>query len=140
MKTLILFALLLISNLFGYAQKNIEKTTITVTVPNVTSSNGEVYFGLFDENTFMKSEPIQSEKSKIIDGVATVTFSNVPAGTYGISCYHDANDNKKMDFDQNGMPKEDYGVSNNNMSYGPPIWDDAKFEVKSENLNIEIRL
>lgn len=38
------------------------------------------------------------------------------------------------------MPKENYGISNNNMSYGPPVWQEAKFEVNSENLEMEIRM
>ncbi|WP_282088767.1 DUF2141 domain-containing protein [Aquimarina algiphila] len=140
MKTLALIVALLISNFFTNAQENINGITITVTVPNVTSSEGEVLFGLYDENTFMKAAPIKGEKSIITDGVAKITFTNVPAGVYAISCFHDINGNNRMDFEPNGMPKENYGVSNNSMSYGPPMWGEAKFEVTSENLELEIRM
>ncbi|WP_271766062.1 DUF2141 domain-containing protein [Aquimarina algiphila] len=140
MKTLALIVALLISNFFTHAQENINGITITVTVPNVTSSEGEVLFGLYDENTFMKAAPIKGEKSIITDGVAKITFTNVPAGVYAISCFHDINGNNRMDFEPNGMPKENYGVSNNSMSYGPPMWGEAKFEVTSENLELEIRM
>ncbi|WP_109434560.1 DUF2141 domain-containing protein [Aquimarina sp. AU119] len=140
MKTLALIVALLISNFFTNAQENINGITITVTVPNVTSSEGEVLFGLYDENTFMKAAPIKGEKSIITDGVAKITFTNVPAGVYAISCFHDINGNNRMDFEPNGIPKENYGVSNNSMSYGPPMWGEAKFEVTSENLELEIRM
>ncbi|TSE10518.1 DUF2141 domain-containing protein [Aquimarina algiphila] len=140
MKTLALIVALLISNFFTNAQENINGITITVTVPNATSSEGEVLFGLYDENTFMKAAPIKGEKSIITDGVAKITFTNVPAGVYAISCFHDINGNNRMDFEPNGMPKENYGVSNNSMSYGPPMWGEAKFEVTSENLELEIRM
>ncbi len=140
MKTLALLIALLISNFIINAQDDAKGITITVTVPNVTSSEGEVLFGLYDENTFMKAAPIQGEKSKIVDGVATITFKNVPEGVFAISCFHDKNGNNRMDFEENGMPKENYGVSNNNMSYGPPMWADAKFEVGTEDLNLEIRM
>ncbi|WP_271782475.1 DUF2141 domain-containing protein [Aquimarina algiphila] len=140
MKTLALIVALLISNFFTNAQENINGITITVTVPNVTSSEGEVLFGLYDENTFMKAAPIKGEKSIITDGVAKITFTDVPAGVYAISCFHDINGNNRMDFEPNGMPKENYGVSNNSMSYGPPMWGEAKFEVTSENLELEIRM
>ncbi len=140
MKTLILFITLIISNFITYAQKETKGITISVTVPNVTSAEGEVIFGLYDENTFMKAAPLQGEKSKIVNGLATITFKNVPEGIFAISCFHDKNGNNRMDFEENGMPKENYGASNNNMSYGPPVWGDAKFEVGSENLDLEIRM
>jgi uncharacterized protein (DUF2141 family) len=143
MKTIILTIALAISTFLLKAQTNdvasIKGTTITVTVP-VASNEGNVIFGLYDENTFMKAAPIQGLEGEIIDGKVTVTFINVVPGTYGITLFHDKNGNKQMDFEPNGMPKEMYGVSNNVMSYGPPLWSDAKFEVSLESLELEIRL
>lgn len=143
MKTILFTIALAISTLFLKAQTNevdlIEGTTITVTVP-VSSTEGNVIFGLYDENTFMKAAPLQGLEGEIIDGKATVTFTNVAPGTYGISLFHDKNGNKQMDFEPNGMPKENYGVSNNIMSYGPPQWNDAKFEVSDEPLELDIRM
>ena len=143
MKTIILTIALAISTFFLKAQTNdvasIEGTSITVTVP-LSSTEGNVIFGLYDEDTFMKSAPIQGLEGEIIDGKVTVTFTNVVPGIYGITLFHDKNGNKIMDFEPNGMPKEMYGVSNNVMSYGPPQWNDAKFEVSSESLEMEIRL
>ncbi len=140
MKTLALLVAMFISNFFIQAQEEIKGVTITVTVPNVTSSEGEILFGLYNENTFMKAAPLKGEKSSIQDGTATISFKNVPEGVFAISCFHDKNGNNRMDFEENGMPKESYGVSNNNMSYGPPMWSDAKFEVGSEDLELEIRM
>lgn len=143
MKTIILTIALAISTFFLKAQTDdvasVEGTTITVTVP-VAGNEGNVIFGLYDENTFMKAAPIQGLEGEITDGKATVTFTNVVPGTYGISLFHDKNGNKIMDFEPNGMPLEMYGVSNNVMSYGPPQWSDAKFEVSSTPLELEIRL
>ena len=45
-----------------------------------------------------------------------------------------------MDFESNGMPKENYGVSNTNVNYGSPVWTDVKFKVEDQNLDIEIRI
>ncbi|GAA4276239.1 DUF2141 domain-containing protein [Aquimarina mytili] len=140
MKALALILVFFISSFVIKAQEEPKGVTITVTVPNVTSSEGEVHFGLYDENTFMKAAPIQGEKSIIENGVAKIIFKNVPAGVFAISCFHDKNGNQRMDFEENGMPKENYGVSNNQMSYGPPMWGDAKFEVGTENLDLEIRM
>jgi len=113
-------------------------TTITVTVP-VQSNDGSVFFALHTEETFLK-KGITSMEAPIVDGFATVTFDHVPEGEYGITLFHDKNSNKKMDFEANGMPKEMYGVSNNVMSFGPPQWKDAKFEVANEPITMEIRM
>lgn len=143
MKTIICTIALSISALFVNAQADTSQaedgTTITVTVP-VKSNEGSIIFGLYNEATFMKAAPIQGLEGEIVDGKVTVTFTKVPAGTYGITLFHDKNGNKIMDFEPNGMPKEMYGVSNNVMSFGPPQWSDAKFEVVDTPLELEIRL
>ncbi|MDC7993843.1 DUF2141 domain-containing protein [Altibacter sp. HG106] len=136
MKTIIATLCLTITSLFIQAQTG---TDITVTVP-VTSDKGNIVIGLYDEATFMKAPPIKGLEAEIVDGQATATFTNVPAGTYAISLFQDKNLNKRMDFEPTGMPAEPYGVSNNVMSMGPPQWSDAKFEVGSEKLTLEIRM
>ena len=115
-----------------------EGTTIKVTVP-MQSNEGNVLFGLYQETNFMQN-PTIGLQSDIVDGKATVTFTNIKPGIYAISLFHDKNDNKRMDFDPNGMPIEMYGVSNNVMSMGPPQWSEAKFEVLDTPLEMEIRL
>ena len=144
MKTVILTLATMIVSFYGKAQADnataeVAGTTITVTVP-VQSTDGKVVFGLYDESTFMKTGPLVGLQSAIEDGKATVTFTDVSPGIYAISLFHDKNNNNQMDFEPNGMPKEMYGVSNNVMSYGPPQWSDAKFEVGSEPIEMEIRM
>ncbi len=114
-------------------------TTVTVTIDNVSSDKGSVMLGLYDEQTFMKTAPNKSASVPIKDGKAKATFENVEPGTYAVLCFHDENDNKKMDFEDNGMPAEGYGSSNNNNTYGPPVFADAKFEVKDQPIELAIK-
>lgn len=137
MKTLTLLFALIFSITFSYAQN--KGQNITVTVNNVLNNKGKVIFSLHTENTFMKSQSLQSDESIIENGKAKVTFKNVEPGTYAIMVLHDENDNKRMDFEVNGMPKENYGMSNNPVSYGPPQFTDAKFSFESEDLDLLIR-
>ena len=44
-----------------------------------------------------------------------------------------------MDFAPNRMPLEDFGASNNNMSFGPPQFENAKFVVADKNVSLEIK-
>jgi len=136
MKTLFTTLFLALISLGTFAQNGI---TITVQVP-VPSEEGTLIAGLYDEATFLKSEPLQDKDSNIVDGYATLVFENVLPGTYAIALYHDKNGNKIMDFEPNGMPKEMFGASNNVMAMGPPTWRNAKFDVSSEDIEMEIRL
>jgi uncharacterized protein (DUF2141 family) len=115
-----------------------NKKTITATVVNVTSDSGKVSFALYNKDTFMKV-PLQAKNAKIEDGKSTVVFEDVEAGDYAVICFHDKNDNDKMDFQENGMPMEDYGASNNVMSFGPPTYSNAKFTVSDNDVTLEIK-
>ena len=134
MKTLSLLICLLVATISSSAQE------ITVTVDNVTSDEGKIIVSLHVEDTFMKGPGIKNAESKIENGKVTVTFKDVEPGTYAIMVLHDINENNRMDFELTGMPKEDYGMSNNPMSFGPPQFDDAKFEFNGKDLDFIIRL
>ena len=117
-----------------------ENVTITVTVPNVTSAEGAILFALYDsKEKFMNRETLASKASTIENGTATVTFENIAPGTYAIVCLHDKNGNNRMDFNESGMPAEDYGISNNVMIMGPPNFEDAKFPVANKSLDLTIK-
>ena len=141
MKTIITTIILALTITFMNAQDaiNSQGTTITVIVP-VKIDKGEIVVGLDNEATFMKAAPLQGLNSKIENGKASVTFKNITPGEYGITLFHDTNGNQQMDFEVNGMPKENYGVSNNVMNFGPPQWKDAKFTVTEEPVEMEIIL
>ena len=83
---------------------------------------------------------ITGAKSSITNNQCVVTFENIPSGIYAVSIFHDENDNGKMDTNFMGIPKEDYGCSNDASGFmGPPKWSDAKFELK-DNTSITIKL
>ena len=119
--------------------KIINGQEITVTLLNASSDEGTLNFAFYNEDTFMKGAPLFSKVGKITDGKSSVVFENIPSGEYAIICYHDENSNKRMDFMDNGMPKENYGTSNNPLSFGPPNYEESKFVVKNEAISLEIK-
>ncbi len=118
-----------------------EKTgiDITITIENVNSDEGKILAGLHTEETFMKGMGVQNLQSSIKDGMVTLTFSDVAPGDYAIMAMHDANENNRMDYQSNGMPIENYGMSGNDMTMGPPTFNSAKFTVSDEDLEMNIR-
>ncbi len=137
MKNLILTFALVFTSLISFSQD--IGTTITVTIDNVKNDTGKVSFALHTKDTFMKGDGIMNTETEIKDGKVTITFENVEPGEYAIMALHDENENKRMDFRENGMPLESYGTSNNIMTFGPPLFDDSKFKVEKENLELNIR-
>ena len=116
-----------------------EGITISVTIPKTATNKGKVYFALFNsEEGFNQQVAYQKAIGELRDNKTEVQFINVPKGKYVITCYHDANENKKMDFD-GMMPIEDYGSSNNPSVFGPPQFEVSKFEVAEIDLQVEIR-
>jgi len=139
---MITFITILFLHIIGINQNepNIVQTgnTIYVSVDNVSSDKGNVSFALFKKEGFLK-KPLESVYVSITNNVSKVSFDNISPGTYAIVCYHDKNDNKRMDFSESGMPIEDYGTSNNVFNFGPPDFDSSKFELSKEDLELEIR-
>ena len=139
MKTLTLIIAFVLSVTFTNAQEAKTGQTITVNIDKLQSEAGHILVSLHTENTFMKGNGIMNTETEIKDGKVTITFENVEPGEYAIMALHDENENKRMDFQDNGMPIESYGISNNVMAFGPPQYGDAKFNVEDENLELSIR-
>ena len=136
MKNFILITALVCSTFFVNAQ---EPKNISVTIKNIKNNKGTVLLALHTKDTFMKGKGIMSEAALIENNTVTITFKNVTPGEYGIIALHDENDNKRMDFNENGMPAEDYGTSNNTISFGPPQFNEAKFILADKDLDLNIR-
>ena len=132
------WTLLVIKSCGGEADEN--GVTIEATVTNVLKEGGKIVFALYDSSeNFMKRQPVSTKKVNALKGKVSVTFENVTPGNYAVIVLHDMNDNEQMDFDSSGMPKEDYGASNNALKMGPPNFNDAKFTVENKSVTLEIR-
>jgi len=137
MQTIITTVVLVFTSLVLQAQN-----TVKVTMTDFDNNKGTALVGLYNsEENFLEKE-FMSRKSKIENKTATVTFTDVPDGVYAVSCFHDEDDNEKLNLFMGMMPTEDYGTSNNAPSnFGPPKWKDAKFEVKNGEIKtFEINL
>lgn len=88
--------------------------TLTVTVTDLRSHNGNLIFGVFDQGRGWPNEEKKSVNWQVKKADADrVTFTcRLPPGRYAASVLHDENANGKMDTSL-GVPKEGYGVTNN---------------------------
>jgi len=115
--------------------------TLRVQVRDIESDEGMLRVGLYDSAQNWLEKTFKSKSSTIVDGKCEVVFDDVPYGAYGISVYHDENNNGKMDKYLGFYPKESYACSNQAPAkYGPPEWKDAKFIINQKTNQQLIKL
>ncbi len=120
-----------------------QKTNIKVNVENVKNADGKIMIALYNsEETYMKTL-FKGDEPKAKEGTVVGEFKDVPFGTYAVAVFHDENENKKLDTNFMGIPKEAYGFSNNASGFmGPPSFKDAAFKVNGSAekvINIRIK-
>jgi uncharacterized protein (DUF2141 family) len=94
---------------------------------SVRAAQGVVRCALFTEQGWLKA-PVQGVVAAIHGLFAVCVFKGVPSGVYGISAFHDQNNNGKLDTNFIGLPTEDYCASRDaRNTFGPPRFADAKF-------------
>ncbi|MDE5423542.1 DUF2141 domain-containing protein [Ancylomarina sp. DW003] len=113
------------------AQEN--NKTVTVNILGLDSDKGKVIVSLYKSAESFPKKPTIRKTALIKKNTASVSFENIEAGTYAIMCFHDENENKKLDFSAFGRPKERIAASNNAKGrFGPPKFKDAKFLVQDK--------
>jgi len=107
---------------------------------NLRSKGGVVRCGLFTREGWLE-RTVAADVTKVAGATATCTFKKIRPGTYGISAFHDANGNGKLDTNLVGYPIEDYCASRNarNM-FSAPSFDDAKFAYKGGEKRLEAHM
>jgi uncharacterized protein (DUF2141 family) len=122
--------------------------TVTVEVRNI-ETKGEMHLAIYDDADVFENDNgekggaakgiVEGVIEEVGTGTATYTFE-LPNGTYAIGIFVDANYNNKMDRNFFGVPKEQYGFSNDAKgSFGPPSFKDASFTV-SGDMKLKINL
>ena len=129
----ILTSILMFTGNYFTSNKN-----ITLTATNLISNDGKVSFFLFDEVTFMK-KPIKTKHEIIINAKSSVTFKNLKKGEYSVVCFHDRNNNDKIDFDELGFPLESLATYNHLLSIEETTFTNSKFSLGEKNLTLEIK-
>jgi uncharacterized protein (DUF2141 family) len=92
-----------------------EMATLEVTISGIKSAKGVIRVAICPQGAGFPdcgSRAVRTATLTIENGRASRTFADLPAGTYAISVFHDANSNNKLDTFM-GIPKEGYGFSRN---------------------------
>ncbi len=116
---------------------------IQIEIEGLENYNGYIQVDIYKTN---KGFPTKNEfaykklRFKVSNTKSKYNVSNLSYGTYALAIYHDENSNKINDTNFFGIPKEKIGASNNPSSGYIPSFNEAKFELKTVQKNITVKL
>jgi len=136
--------------LFSIFSFNISADELTVNLSGQTKE-GVLSLAIYD-NAEAYNNSVKGEKRSeegVFSGIETFIelkeshkfVINLPEGIYAIALFVDANKNLKIDKNFLGIPKEQFGFSNNAMGkLSAPSFEQARFKVEGNTLqNIKLK-
>ena len=126
------------------------KSTLIVTFDKLRSNKGVLHVLLFARDKGYPDKPEQAFKTRDVTlsqfmsagaNQVTITFADLPPGTYALSAHHDENNNNKLDTHWYGKPKEGVAASNNPRPKARSVrFNEAKFEMGSVGKAIPVNV
>ena len=114
---------------------------LEINLVDKTSDEGKIGIVIFNSKTGFPKLP---QHAFFKDFISIKDFPyriGLPEGEYAISLFHDENENKELDTNFIGIPKEAFGFSNNVLGLmGPPSFNKAKFKVSKNKSKVNIEL
>ncbi len=128
MKTLVITLIVLLSVILNLFAQESETVTVTLEVSVSKYNNGSIILAMYDsEESYMK-DIYRSAEVAVQNRKAIIVFNTLKKGKYAFTLFHDLNENKKLDTNFFGIPKEPYGFSNEKKGrFGPPKFNEVSF-------------
>jgi uncharacterized protein (DUF2141 family) len=123
---------------------SVEKGTVKVQVSEFRNTEGHLLVSLFNSSEYFPDDAekaFKTRKVKVSKKSHEVVFEDVPYGKYAVIFLHDENDNKDMDTNFVGAPKEGYGTSNDAVNtFSAPEYDEAEFTMNSPTKILSLKI
>lgn len=124
----------------SYPEKE-DVSEFRLSIEGINELKGEIRIAMFDSKEKYTKDPIHAIVIPVDSTTIIWTQEMLPFGEYAIAVYHDKNENGKIDTNFLGIPKEDYGFSNNARGrFGPASWQDSKFIVEDNFYSTSIKI
>jgi uncharacterized protein (DUF2141 family) len=119
-------------------------SNLTVQIDGLKNPSGQVCLSVFGSSQGFPDRSDRAVKSrcvKITDIPLTVTFEDLPAGSYAIAAFHDSTSSGQLRRGALGIPVEEFGFSGNPaILTGPPSFQDAAVLVVGRTTKVQIQL
>ena len=118
---------------------------IEVSLANLENEEGAVCIILFANEEGYPEEPHKGELFRVFSiekRPGKYVLEDVPFGDYVLTLFHDENENRILDKNFLGIPKEGYGISRNPApgTFGPPQFKSGSFAHRSDRTKLDIKL
>lgn len=141
MKLKIIFILGIFFLFDGIFSQATNLSKLTIQINGIKNKKGTVNVAIYKSDDDFQKEKFSYVSRIPADAMVTFVFDKVDYGKYAVAVYHDENENKKLDRNFLGMPKEGYGFSNNvKGKLGPPEFKDTSFTMTQPETNLSIQL
>lgn len=136
--------------LFSMTQTVLAKDghgSLTVKVAKLKNNNGNVRIAVYNSQDNYNAEKGGGDSEKacnkavaeIKSNEAQTTFDDIPYGEYAVKFFHDEDKSGKFYKNFMGIPKVEYGFSNNAKGrFGPAGYDQAKFKLDKPAMEMTI--
>lgn len=118
--------------------------TFNLTIQNIKSTKGIIRVAFYDKSSEFPSEKTMKfgkEFKPEKTGEVTVAWKDIPFGEYAIAVFQDLNNNKKLDKNLFGYPKEPFGFSKNfKPKLSAPNFNDCKINFNNNSNKFSIKL
>lgn len=142
-RTICLLSIPVICVCLAAAQNAPNAFTLTIQVENVNKDDGNIGVLVFNSPHGWPEDRFVALKDIVVPahpGTVTVTVPDLPAGDYAVAIAHDVNKNHKVDKNFFGVPKEQWGMSNNpHATIKAPSFNTAKFSL-TRDLEIHVKM
>ena len=116
---------------------------LTVDIERVGAHTGRLTVFLYDSEEAWngKRDALRMQRAHP-DGSdrLQVRFDGLKAGRYGVMVLHDKDGNRRFDVGPLGIPKDDYGFSNNPLVFSKPGIERIAFALPATGMRISVRM
>ena len=127
-----IFTILIFYNFFPSQD---DFNTLNIEITELNNNNGSIVLELLDEN---ENQILAFNNILIVDNKSIFKIDSLRSGKYVLRFFNDNNENGKLDTNLFGIPKEEFGNSNNvKPKFGPPNFKDMIFRIEGD-LNLKM--
>ncbi|RMA64714.1 DUF2141 domain-containing protein [Ulvibacter antarcticus] len=137
MQTILTYLTLLCTGLILQAQN-----TVDLKITGFENNDGQAMIALYNSEDSFLATRYKGSLLEIKNKEVSTSFSDLPDGIYAVSIVHDEDKNGKLNMIMGFIPSEETGSSNDApANFGPPTWEDAKFELRNgEVVKMQIKM
>ena len=125
-----------------------QSGNLNLTVSNAHNNNGVIRVAVYSSKDAYAADKqntgdgaFRKEAVELKNGSAQCTFKDLPFGQYAIKVYHDEDNSGKFYTGAFGIPKVQYGFSNNAKGVmGPASFNKAMFDLRNPDTSMTIDL